>query len=115
MTLLPSATVILSAWAAAIGPVSEVGDPVTVTLPDFGAEVRDFHDPEANPIRWWPHVVNAAWGDGRGGPERNGGWLDENWPLVDYLDRSADYTTHEYLTHRGIWHEVYGHSIRLAS
>ena len=110
MTLLQSTTVILSAWAVAVGPVSEVDDPVTVQLPDFGAEVRGFDDPEANPISWWPHVVNAAWGDGRGGPERNGGWLDENWLLVDYIDRSADYTTHEYLTHRGIWYEVYGHN-----
>jgi len=86
----------------------EAQEPVAVTLPDFRAELRSFDDPLAKPVAWWPHVVNAAWGDGRGGPERNGGWLDENWELVDYLDRSADYTTHQWLTHRGIWYEVYG-------
>ncbi len=84
------------------------GEQVSVALPDFGAELRAFDDPDVHPLSWWPHVVNAAWGGGRGGPERNGGWLDENWQLVDYLDRSADYTTHDYLTHRGIWYEVYG-------
>ncbi|MHC4402630.1 MAG: hypothetical protein ACYTG0_23460 [Planctomycetota bacterium] len=110
MTLLPCAALILSAWSVSAAPVDEMGDPVTVKLPDFGAEVRAFGDPDLNPIRWWPHVVNAAWGEGRGGPERNGGWLDENWLLVDAIDRSADYTTHEYLTHRGIWYEVYGHN-----
>jgi hypothetical protein len=83
-------------------------DSIEVKLPDFGAELRRFDAPERTPIPWWPHVVNAGWGGGRGGPERNGGWLDRHWPLVDYLDRSADYTTHEYLTHRGIWYEVYG-------
>jgi len=108
MTVTQCGTLILS--VVAVGPISKVGDPVTVELPDFGAEVRAFHDPDANPVSWWPHVVNAAWGEGRGGPERNGGWLDENWLLVDYIDRSADYTTHEYLTHRGIWYEVYGHN-----
>ena len=81
---------------------------VTVTLPDFGAELRAFDDPVKNPVGWWPHVVNAGWGEGRGGPERKGGWLDDNWQLIDYIDRSADYTTHDYLTHRGIWYEVYG-------
>jgi len=83
-------------------------DAVQVKLPDFGAELRRFDTPEREPLAWWPHVVNAGWGGGRGGPERNGGWLDRHWPLVDYLDRSADYTTHEYLTHRGIGYEVYG-------
>jgi len=110
LTLQLFASLVLSTSALTAGPVADVGDPVTVTLPDFGAEVRAFRDPEAKPISWWPHVVNAAWGDGRGGPERNGGWLDENWPLVDCIDRSADYTTHEYLTNRGIWYEVYGHN-----
>lgn len=76
-----------------------------VALRDLGAELRAF---ERQPVSWWPHVVNAAWGGGRGGPERRGGWLDENWELVDTIDRSADYSTHGYLTHRGIWFEVYG-------
>ena len=110
MTFTLHMTIVLSASVLSAGPVAEVGEPVKVELPDFVAEVRAFHDPEMKPISWWPHVVNAAWGEGRGGPERNGGWLDRNWPLVDYIDRSADYTTHEYLTHRGIWYEVYGHN-----
>ena len=92
----------------AAATLPEAGEPVVVTLPDYGAELRSFDDPLAAPVAWWPHVVNAAWGDGGGGPERNGGWLDKNWELVDYLDRSADYTTHQWLTHRGIWYEVYG-------
>jgi hypothetical protein len=85
-------------------------DAVQVKLPDCGAELRRFDAPEREPLPWWPHVVNAGWGGGHGGPERKGGWLDRHWPLVDYLDRSADYTTHEYLTHRGIWYEVYGNN-----
>ena len=75
----------------------EADEPVVVTLPDFGAELRSFDDPLATPVAWWPHVVNAAWGDGRGGPERNGGWLEKNWELVDYLDRSA-VIDHDWLT-----------------
>ena len=94
--------------AAIAATLPEADEPVTVALPDFGADLRAFDDPQEKLVAWWPHVVNAAWGDGRGGPERNGGWLDHNWELVDYVDRSADYTTHEWLTHRGIWYEVYG-------
>ena len=108
MTLALHATLFLSVSAAAAGPLTEAGDPVDGEASRFRRRVRAFDDPEAKPVSWWPHVVNAAWGEGRGGPERNGGWLDQNWELVDYLDRSADYTTHEYLTHRGIWYEVYG-------
>ena len=78
MTLAFHASLILSISAAAAAPLPEASDPVAVELPDFGAELRAFDDPEANPVGWWPHVVNAAWGDGRGGPERNGGWLDEH-------------------------------------
>jgi len=92
--------------SAAVPPRAE--EPVTVALPDVGAELRAFEEPAVHPVPWWPHVVNAGWGGGRGGPERNGGWLDEHWELLDYVDRSGDYTTHEYLGHRGIWYEVYG-------
>ncbi len=92
-------------WAASL---PQAPQPATVVLPDYGAEVRAFDAPDRQPVAWWPHVVNAAWGGGSGGPERRGGWIDKNWPLVDYLDRSADYTTHDYLTNRGIWYEVYG-------
>lgn len=89
-------------------PLPQADVPVTVSLPDCGEVLRAFDDPEVRPVAWWPHVVNAAWGDGRGGPERNGGWLDRHRELIDYLDRSADYTSHQWLTHRGIWYEVYG-------
>ena len=92
-------------WAEALPQAPES---VVVVLPDYGAEVRAFDAPDRQPVAWWPHVINAAWGGGSGGPERRGGWIDNNWPLVDYLDRSADYTTHDYLTNRGIWYEVYG-------
>jgi len=92
----------------AAGVLPRANKQVSVILPDFGAEVRTFDEPDKKPVKWWPHVINAAWGDGRGGPERRGGWLDNNWKLVDYIDRTADYTTHEYLRHRGIWYEVYG-------
>jgi len=77
----------------------------TVALPNFSQEVLAF---EREPVDWLGRVVNAGWGGGRGGPERIGGWLDQNWLLVDYLDRSADYTSHEWLKHRGIRAEVYG-------
>ncbi|MFC1806700.1 hypothetical protein ACFL09_06985, partial [Planctomycetota bacterium] len=76
-----------------------------VVLPDFGADLRAF---ARTRVSWWPHVINAAWGGGRGGPERKGGWLDKHWLLVDYIDRSADYSTHDWLRNRGIWSEVYG-------
>ena len=92
--------------SAAVPP--QAAEPVAVTLPDVGADLRAFDEPAMHPVPWWPHVVNAGWGGGRGGPERNGGWLDKHWELLDYVDRSGDYTTHEYLEHRGIWYEVYG-------
>ncbi len=94
--------------SAAATELPSAGKQVSIVLPDFGKELRAFDAPERHPVKWWPYVVNAGWGGGRGGPERLGGWLDQNWKLIDYLDRSGDYTTHEYLTHRGIWYEVYG-------
>ncbi|MBM4046459.1 MAG: hypothetical protein FJ279_15220, partial [Planctomycetes bacterium] len=77
----------------------------TVVLPNFSQEILAF---ERAPVDWLARVVNAGWGGGRGGPERKDGWLDRNWLLVDYLDRSGDYTSHEWLKHRGIRAEVYG-------
>lgn len=103
-----SLLILLSAALSEGADLPRSAEPIEVKLPDVGAELRRFDAPERDPLPWWPHVVNAGWGGGRGGPERNGGWLDRHWPLVDYIDRSADYTTHEYLTHRGIWYEVYG-------
>ncbi len=102
------ATLALLLGQASAAVIPSADQQVAVTLPDFGAELRSFEAPADRPISWWPHVVNAGWGGGRGGPERRGGWLDEHWKLIDCLDRSADYTTHDYLNHRGIWYEVYG-------
>jgi len=96
------------ASTASAAPLPKDPEPATVVLPDYGADVRAFDAPDRQPVGWWPHVVNAPWGGGSGGTERQGGWIDENWPLVDCLDRSGDYTSHEYLKHRGIWYEVYG-------
>jgi len=106
--LCVAASVLWLASTTSAAPLPKAPEPATVVLPDYGAEVRAFDAPDRQPVSWWPHVVNAGWGGGRGGPERRGGWIDSNWLLLDYLDRSADYTTHEYLSHRGIWYEVYG-------
>ena len=98
----------------AAGSAADAGAPprapgaVRVVLPDYGAELRAFRDPIASPVPWHRHVVNAGFGEGRGGPERKGGWLDEHWQLMDYIDRSGDYVSHDWLRCRGIWHEVYG-------
>jgi hypothetical protein len=105
--ILISALLATLCTAAAALDLPSANRAVSVSLPDFGAELRAF-EAQKRPVSWWPYIVNAGWGGGRGGPERRGGWLDQNWPLIDYIDRSADYTTHEYLTHRGIWYEVYG-------
>ncbi len=94
--------------SSAIGILPETDKQISVTFPDFSAELRGFDEHDREPVKRWPHIINAGWGEGRGGPERNGGWLDKNWKLIDYLDRSADYTTHDYLKNRGIWYEVYG-------
>ncbi|MFQ5809441.1 MAG: hypothetical protein ACE5JM_07470, partial [Armatimonadota bacterium] len=105
--ILPFALLAALCTAAAAAELPSSDERVSVTLPDFGAELRAFAG-QKEPVSWWPYIVNAGWGGGRGGPERKGGWLDNNWRLIDYIDRSGDYTTHEYLTHRGIWYEVYG-------
>lgn len=93
----------VSLWAAALPEASERAQPV---LPDL-TKVHEF---QPQPVSWWPHVINAGWGGGRGGPERLKGWTAENWLLLDYLDRAADFTSNDWLTHRGIWHEVYGYN-----
>jgi hypothetical protein len=102
----------LPAWL--LGCVIAVGAEVSlpratekavVHLPDICETVRSFDAPAKRPVAWWPHVVNAAWG---GASERSGTWLDRNWELVDYVDRSANASCHDYLKHRGIWYEVYG-------
>ncbi|MFC1716049.1 hypothetical protein ACFL6S_20430, partial [Candidatus Poribacteria bacterium] len=98
----------ISCVGESIAALPRADEQISVNLPDYGAELRAFDKQDRKQVKWWPHVINAAWGDGRGGPERNGGWLDKNWKLIDYLDRSADYTTHKYLKNRGIWYEVYG-------
>lgn len=103
--LLPLVLLCLApALAVPLPPANEQVQPV---LPDT-ADVWRFEGSSRSKVLWWPHVINAAWGGGRGGPERNGGWLDQNWPLVDYLDRSGDYTSNDWLANRGLWAEVYG-------
>ncbi len=99
---------LLACSTACAVPLPTSGEKVTVSLPDYGAELRAFNAPVEHPVSWWPHVINAGWGEGRGGPERTGGWIDKHWQLIDYLDRSADYTANDWLRFRGIWYEVYG-------
>ena len=104
---LPALTLmLLTALGAHAAPLPRAAEPAQPVLPDV-TQVRDF---QPQPVSWWPYVINAGWGGGRGGPERLSGWTAENWPLLDYLDRSADFTSNEWLTHRGIWYEVYGHN-----
>lgn len=80
-----------------------------VVLPDYAADLRAFDGPREHPISWHSFLVNAGYGEGRGGPARlPGKWFETNWMLCDYLDRSGDYVSHRYLQHRGIPFEVYG-------
>lgn len=96
-----AALLALAAHAAVLPRAAEQAQPV---LPDL-TKVRDF---QPQPVSWWPYVINAGWGGGRGGPERLQGWTGDHWMLLDYLDRSSDFTSNDWLTHRGIWYEVYG-------
>ncbi|MGD9496905.1 MAG: hypothetical protein AB7Y46_11435 [Armatimonadota bacterium] len=80
-------------------------------LLDYGAELRAFSYPDEHPISWHRFMVNAGYGEGRGGPARlPGQWFDRNWILCDYIDRSGDYASHDYLKHRGVPCEVYGYN-----
>ncbi|MEA3403046.1 MAG: hypothetical protein U9R79_17525 [Armatimonadota bacterium] len=107
-------------WASAmilcVGSAGAVELPVAdeepqVVLPDYAAELRAFDYIDQHPISWHSFMVNAGYGEGRGGPDRQPGrWFDENWILCDYLDRTGDYASHQYLRHRGIPFEVYGYN-----
>ena len=103
-------TVLLTSCVHAIDlPVAD--EAPEVVLPDYAAELRAFDYPEQHPISWHGFMLNAGYGEGRGGPERlPGAFMDKNWILCDYLDRSGDYVSHEWLKHRGIPYEVYGHN-----
>lgn len=103
--LLLSALLLPLSLAGAVA-LPEAPTPAQPVLPDL-AQVRQFG---VQPVSWWPYVINAGWGGGRGGPERLAGWTADNWLLLDYLDRSGDFTSNDWLTHRGIWYEVYGHN-----
>jgi len=93
-------------WAVEL-PKSE--EKAEVILPDYGADLRAFDYSDKHPISWHEFMLNAGYGEGRGGPSRQPGkWFDQNWILCDYLDRSGDYISHDYLKHRGIPYEVYG-------
>ncbi|MDP6360333.1 MAG: hypothetical protein QF473_34785, partial [Planctomycetota bacterium] len=83
-------------------------EPLTIRLPDYGADIRAFNDTMDAPVEWTKYVVNAGMGEGRAARERQGGWLAKNWVLMDYMDRSGDYVSHRWLKHRGIWQEIYG-------
>ncbi len=99
---------LLLSWSALAdaAPLPRETQPAQPVLPDL-TQVRDF---QTQPVSWWPYVINAGWGGGRGGPERLEGWTADNWLLLDVLDRSGDFTSNDWLTHRGIWYEVYGHN-----
>ncbi|MEW6355206.1 MAG: hypothetical protein AB1696_02680 [Planctomycetota bacterium] len=83
-------------------------DRLEIVLPDYGKDLREFNAPIKEPVHWTQFVVNAGWGGGGGGTERKDGWIAQHFPLIDYVDRSADYTSHQWLEHHGIWHEEYG-------
>lgn len=38
----------------------EAEEPVALTLPDCGGDLRAFDDTQKQPVARWPHVVNAA-------------------------------------------------------
>ncbi len=103
-------TVLLASCVHAIElPVAD--EEPQVLLPDYAAELRAFDYPDEHPISWHSFMVNAGYGTGRGGPGRRpGAFMDENWILCDYLDRSGDYVSHEWLKHRGMPFEVYGYN-----
>ncbi|MFW6155753.1 MAG: beta-galactosidase trimerization domain-containing protein, partial [Armatimonadota bacterium] len=103
---LMTVLVVTCAYAADL-PVAD--EEPQVVLPDYAAELRAFDSPDRHPISWHSFMVNAGYGSGRGGPGRKpGAFMDTNWILCDYLDRSGDYVSHEWLKHRGIPYEVYG-------
>ena len=75
-------------------------------LPDYLQELREF---EAEPPDWNEGILNV----GRGTHKNYGylhldRWLRDHWIFVDYFDRSNRYSSHEWLAHRGIFHEVSG-------
>ena len=83
-------------------------DGLEIVLPDYVKDLRGFNTPLAEPVHWAEFVVNAGWGGGGGATERKNGWIATHFPLIDYVDRSGDYVSHQWLEHHGIWHEVYG-------
>lgn len=103
-------TVLLASCVQAIDlPIAD--EQPQLVLPDYAAELRAFDYPDRHPISWHGFMVNAGYGTGRGGPGRRpGAFMDTNWILCDYLDRSGDYVSHEWLKHRGIPFEVYGYN-----
>jgi hypothetical protein len=100
------AIAVLSSPLTTAAATLRVGPAVEVVLPDYLAEVRSF---QAEPPAWNEGIVNAGWGGGRGAPDRREGWMREHWLLLDYLDRSGDFSSNDYLEHRGIFHD-YGES-----
>jgi len=102
-TLAVSVAILLSATTVALDRKDETP---RLVLPDIAKEVPAF---TAEPVGWNMDIINA--GQGGGGPdqgERKDGFFHDHWIYYDYVDRCADYSTHDYLDHRGIRYERYG-------
>jgi hypothetical protein len=104
---LGSATLWIASVCHAL-PLPGANERVVPRLPDLTRVVSGFDRAERAPVSWSQYVINAGWGGGRGGPERQDGWIAKHWMLIDYLDRSGDFTSNEWLANHGIWFEVYG-------
>ncbi len=106
---MPLRTALLAGALAAVTALPE-GAPVLRREPDVAAELRAF---SLSPPAWSADVVNAVLGQGTSAQiGRLEGWLatPENWLQVDYMDRASSYTTHGWLTRRGIAEEHYGYA-----
>ncbi|MCP4006391.1 MAG: hypothetical protein GY725_19605 [bacterium] len=112
----PSSFALVACLAASIISGSALAEPlprgpaVEIELPDYLTEVREFR---SSPPAWNETIVNAASGHGTGaGATRETGWWrdPDNWLLIDYVDRSGNLTTHQYLETRGIFAEIYGNN-----
>jgi hypothetical protein len=104
---MPLRIALLAGALAAVTALPE-GAPVATREPDVAKELGAF---SASPPEWSADVVNALVGFGPNSwLDRQQGWLvkPENWLLIDYMDRAGAYTTHGWLTRRGIAEEHYG-------
>ena len=107
MKILLAVTVLLAGQASAQIPRSH--EAPRLVLPNYAREVPAFSAESRQPIGWHSYLVNAGFGGGNA-RECRGGFLDRHWQLVDCVDRTAHYSAHGYLKHRGIVFDVYGHN-----